>query len=44
MHILLLMCRYDDLLFFYTYMYNLIQNTYKQQNKKFKRIDGWLKE
>ncbi|ELR13901.1 DTW domain containing 1, putative [Acanthamoeba castellanii str. Neff] len=36
--------QYDDLLFFYTYMYNLIQNTYKQQNKKFKRIDGWLKE
>jgi hypothetical protein len=36
--------RYDDLLFFYTYMYNLIQKTYKQQNKKFKRIDGWLKE
>jgi len=36
--------QYDDLLFFYVYMYNLIQNTYKRQNKKFKRIEGWLKE
>lgn len=38
------MFRYDDLLFFYTHMYNLIQQTYKQQNKKFRRIEGWLKE
>ena len=33
----------DDLLYYYTFMYNLIQNKYKSQNKKFKRIDNYIK-
>jgi len=33
----------DDLLYYYSFMYNLIQDRYKTQNKKFKRIENYIK-
>eukprot|EP00003_Mantamonas_plastica_P021572 TRINITY_DN3515_c1_g2_i1.p1 TRINITY_DN3515_c1_g2~~TRINITY_DN3515_c1_g2_i1.p1 ORF type:complete len:318 (-),score=87.65 TRINITY_DN3515_c1_g2_i1:665-1618(-) len=33
----------DNLLFFYMYKYRLIQKVYKEENKEFRKIDGWVK-
>ncbi|KAL6050615.1 DTW domain-containing protein 1 [Balamuthia mandrillaris] len=35
---------YDDLLFYYTYMYKMIQQSYKEENKSFKRIKNYIQE
>jgi len=33
----------DDILYFYTYQYNMIQNRYKKEKRNFPRIDGYIK-
>lgn len=36
--------RYDNLLFYFKYFYNLIQNKYKQENKKYthRQREGYI--
>ncbi|KAF2071112.1 hypothetical protein CYY_007577 [Polysphondylium violaceum] len=34
---------YDNLLYYYTFFYNLIQSSYKHSNKDFKRKDNYIK-
>ena len=35
---------FDDLLFYYSYMYELIQKTYQKDNKRFARIERYIQK